>query len=96
MVFAVAQQPGFADGTIAGQRRGEQIGQTPAAPEPILINRIKSQWIQRYFIHGISIFTLLHTGKYNSWTLRNEWGEHPIEFKRPKPDRPRNRPKKLD
>ena len=47
MVLAVAQQPGFADGAIAGQRRGEQVGQTPAAPEPILIDRFESQWIQR-------------------------------------------------
>jgi hypothetical protein len=81
MVIAVAQQPGFADGAIAGQRRGEQIGQTSATPEPILIDRFESQWIQRYFIHGISIFTLPHTGKCNSWTRRNEWGEHPIKLK---------------
>jgi len=31
MVIAVAQQPGFADGAIAGQWSGEQVAQTPAA-----------------------------------------------------------------
>ena len=38
MVVTVAQQPCFADGAITGQRRGEEIGQTTAAPEPILID----------------------------------------------------------
>ena len=42
MVIAVAQQPRFADGAIAGQRCGEQVGQTPATPKPILIDRFES------------------------------------------------------
>ena len=42
MVIAVAQQPGFADGAITGQRRGEHVGQTPATPKPILIDRFES------------------------------------------------------
>jgi len=32
MVVAVAQDPSFADRAVAGQRWGEQAGQTPAAP----------------------------------------------------------------
>ena len=32
MVIAVAQQPRFADGAVAGKRGGEHLGQTPAAP----------------------------------------------------------------
>ena len=32
MVIAVAQQPGFADGAIAGQRSGEQVGQDAGRP----------------------------------------------------------------
>ncbi len=55
MVIAVAQQPGFADGAIAGQRRGEQVGQTSSAPEPILINRFESQRIKGYLIHDMSL-----------------------------------------
>ena len=54
MVIAVAEHPCFADRTVARQRRGEQAGQTPAAPEPILIDRFESQRIKithsfRYF-----------------------------------------------
>src|ERR1035437_6479761 len=46
MVIAIAQHPRLADGAIAWQRCGEQVGQTPAAPEPILIDRFESQGIQ--------------------------------------------------
>ena len=59
MVIAVAQQPGFADGAIARQRGGEQVGQTPATPKPILIDRFESQRIQRYLIHGIHVVMLM-------------------------------------
>ena len=52
MVIAVAQQPGFADGPVTGQRRGEQIGQSPAAPEPILVDRFESQRIQMCLNHA--------------------------------------------
>jgi len=60
IVIAVAQQPGFADGAIAGQRRGEQIYQTPATPKSILIDWFESQWIQRYVIHGMSFCCCAH------------------------------------
>ena len=60
MVIAVAQQPRFADGAIAGQRRGEQVGQTPATPEPILVDRFESKRIQRYLIHGMSLCCHAH------------------------------------
>ena len=60
MVLAVAQQPRFADGAIAGQLRGKQTGQTPAAPKPILIDRFKSKRIQRYFILGVSFCCHAH------------------------------------
>ena len=53
MVIAVAQQPGFADGSVAGQRCREQIGQTPAAPEPILVDRFESQRIEKCLTHSI-------------------------------------------
>lgn len=43
MVITVAEHPCFTDGTIAGQRCGEQVSQTTAAPEPILINWLESQ-----------------------------------------------------
>ena len=42
VVIAIAQQPGFADGTVAGQRCREQVGQVPASSEPILIDRIET------------------------------------------------------
>ena len=45
MVCAVAEYPRFADRAVARQRRCEQVGQTPSAPEPILIDRFESQWI---------------------------------------------------
>ena len=43
MVFAVAQHPRLADWAVTGQRRPEQLGQPPAAPQPILIDWIESQ-----------------------------------------------------
>ena len=54
MVISVTQQPRFSNGTIAGQRRGEQIGQTPATPKPILIDRFESQWIEGDLIHDMA------------------------------------------
>jgi len=43
MIIAVAEDPRFADGAVAWQRRGEQAGQSPSAPKPILIDRLESQ-----------------------------------------------------
>ena len=54
VVGAVAQHPSFADRSIARQRRGEQASQTPSAPEPILIDRLETQRIQRCLAHGVS------------------------------------------
>jgi hypothetical protein len=42
MVIAVAEKPSFADRAVARERGGEQVGQMPPAPEPILIDRLKS------------------------------------------------------
>jgi hypothetical protein len=42
MVSAVAEHPRFADRAVTRQRCGEEVGQTPAAPEPILIDRLES------------------------------------------------------
>src|ERR1700678_3100793 len=53
MVIAVAEDPRLAHRT-ARQRCRKQGGQMPTAPEPILINRFESQWIQRRLINGIS------------------------------------------
>jgi hypothetical protein len=47
MIIAVAENPCFADRTT-GQGFREQVGQAPAAPEPILIDWFKSQRIQKY------------------------------------------------
>jgi hypothetical protein len=55
MVIAVAEHPCFADGTIAGQRCGEQVGQTTAAPEPILINWFESQRVQKLLTQKLSL-----------------------------------------
>jgi hypothetical protein len=43
MVLAVAQHPGLADGAVAGQRLGEQAGQLPATPRPVVIDRFEAQ-----------------------------------------------------
>jgi hypothetical protein len=45
MIVAIAKYPGFADGAIARQRRGEQAGQAPPTPEPVLIDGFESQGI---------------------------------------------------
>src|SRR6202162_6248608 len=52
MVIAIAKYPRLAD-RAARQRCGEQVAQTPAAPEPILINRFESQGIQKYLTNAI-------------------------------------------
>jgi hypothetical protein len=54
MVIAIAEHPGFTDGTGARQRRAQQVAQSPAAPEPILVDRFESHGIQVYLIHEIS------------------------------------------
>ena len=63
MVIAVAEHPGFADGTITRQRRGEQVGQTPAAPEPILIDWFESQGIQKLLSQELSLLLLRTVGR---------------------------------
>ena len=57
MVIAVTEYPGFADRAVARKRCGEQVGQTPAAPEPILIDRFEAKGIQRYLTHGLYFLT---------------------------------------
>jgi hypothetical protein len=58
MVIAVAKEPSFADRSVAGERCFEQLGQPPAAPEPVLVNRLKTQRIQPYLAHAVSFFRL--------------------------------------
>ena len=53
MVIAIAKDPRLTD-RAARQRCGEQVGQTPSAPEPILINRFESKRIQKHVTHGMS------------------------------------------
>src|SRR5450755_4243949 len=50
MVIAIAKYPRFAESAVARQRRGEQFGQTPTAPNPILIDWFESQGIEKYLI----------------------------------------------
>ncbi len=51
VVIAVAEHPGFANRTVR-QRRAQQARQPSAAPEAILIDRLKSQWVQNSFTQG--------------------------------------------
>ena len=62
MVFAVAQYPRFADRAVARQRRREQAGQTPAAPEPILIDRLEPQRIQK----DLTVTRWIHSDVFRS------------------------------
>jgi hypothetical protein len=45
MVIAVTQYPGFPNRAIFRQRSGENVGQTPTTPEPILVDRFESKGI---------------------------------------------------
>ena len=45
MVIAVAQDPSFSKRAISRQWSGENVGQTPTAPEPILVDRFESKGI---------------------------------------------------
>jgi len=56
------------------QRLGEQIAQTPAAPEPILIDRLESQGIQNLFTHWSP---LLSPGIRHGRMLMAEAEQHP-------------------
>src|ERR1700677_111181 len=51
MIVSVAEQPGFTDRAITRKRSRQHVGQTPAAPGSILVNRLEAQWIKRYVIH---------------------------------------------
>src|SRR5580704_3433986 len=51
VIISVAQQPRLPDRPI-GERCGEELGKTSAAPEPILIGRLESQRIQSHWIHA--------------------------------------------
>ena len=57
MIFAVAEHPRFAERAFIRQGRGEKIGQTPAAPEPILIDRFEAQGIQQCLTHATSLYS---------------------------------------
>ena len=57
MVIAITEYPRFADRPVARHRCGEQVGQTPAAPEPILIDRLESERIQKYLTQELSLYS---------------------------------------
>jgi hypothetical protein len=61
VITAVAKYPCFADGAVFRQRRGKQICQTPAAPQPILIDRIEPQRVQ-LDLHHMLFSTLIFRG----------------------------------
>jgi hypothetical protein len=57
--FACLQHdPCFAETAFIRQGRGEKIGQTPAAPEFILIDRFEAQGIQKWLLM-LRLFTLV-------------------------------------
>jgi predicted phosphoribosyltransferase len=63
MVIAVAEHPGFADRTTNGQRRAEHVGQTTAAPEPVLIDWFESQGVQKLLTQELSLLLLRTIGR---------------------------------
>ena len=63
MVIAVAEHPCFADGTITRQRCGEQVGQAPTTPEPILIDWVESQGVQKLLTQELSLLLLRTVGR---------------------------------
>src|SRR5664279_4141812 len=54
VVCTVAQHPRFSNRTVTRQWHGEQAGQSPAAPQAVLIDWIEAQGIQRSLGHGAS------------------------------------------
>src|ERR1035441_7193822 len=62
VVRTVAEHPCFTDGSVPRKRCGEQIGQPPAAPQPILVDRLEAQGIQRHLIHALSTNSQLQGG----------------------------------
>ena len=60
MVIAVAENPCFAERPTTGQRCAEQVGQTSAAPKPILIDWFESQGVQKLLTQESSLL-LSHT-----------------------------------
>ena len=54
MVAAIAKYPSFPDRSVVRQRRGQQAGKAPAAPQPILIDRFELQWIKS---HGAASYS---------------------------------------
>src|SRR5580700_4457976 len=58
MVIAVAQYPRFPDRAVAWQRCCEQVRQTAAAPEAVLIDRFEPQRIQRCLTHTLRYWPL--------------------------------------
>src|SRR5205823_11421362 len=67
MLVTIAQQPGFADRSRAGQRRPEPVCQPPAAPQPVMIDWVKAQRVERL---GHDVFPLGIPSSWGSaWTL---------------------------
>src|ERR1700722_7658387 len=51
MIFAVAQYPRFTDWAVPWQWRFQQAGETPSAPQPILVDRFELQRVERCLAH---------------------------------------------
>jgi hypothetical protein len=53
--WSLGPWPELLHGVLLCQWSGEEVAQTPAAPEAILVDRFESQWIQKYLIPGRSL-----------------------------------------
>jgi hypothetical protein len=62
MVIAVAEYPRLPN-RAAWQRCSKQVGQTPTAPQPILIDRLESQRIQRDLRSG-GFLLVVHQARF--------------------------------
>src|SRR5580658_4557040 len=58
MLVAIAEYPSLTNRT-ARKSCAEQVGQTSAAPQPILIDRFEAQWIQTRFDHDVALYSSL-------------------------------------
>jgi len=52
MIGPIAQNPGFPNRTVARQRNREQVCKAASTPGPILVDRLKSERVERYLVDG--------------------------------------------
>ena len=52
-IFVIAKHPLPADRTVTGEWNREQIGQAPASPQPILVDRITPQRVKSLLVHRL-------------------------------------------